>query len=75
MEVWTNEPALQFNDGAGLDVPIAGHDGATYRARSGVCLEPQRYPDSPSHAHFTNAILRPDQVYRQYSEYRFTTRS
>jgi aldose 1-epimerase len=75
MEVWTNEPALQFNDGAGLDMPVPGHDGVTYRARSGVCLEPQRSPDSPSHAHFTNAILRPDQVYRQYSEYRFTSRS
>jgi len=72
MEIWTNEPALQLNDGAALDIPVAGHDGVMYRARAGVCLEPQRYPDSPNHAHFTNAILRPDQVYRSFSEYRFT---
>jgi aldose 1-epimerase len=75
MEVWTNEPALQFNDGAGFDIPVAGHDGTAYAPRAGVCLEPQRTPDSPSHAHFTSAILRPDQVYRQFSEYRFTSRS
>jgi aldose 1-epimerase len=73
MEVWTDEPALQFNDGAAFDVPVPGHDGVLYRARSGVCLEPQRTPDSPNHAHFTNAILRPDEVYRQYSEYRFAS--
>jgi aldose 1-epimerase len=71
MEVWTSEPALQFNDGAMLDVPVPGYAGTTYGPRSGLCLEPQRYPDSPSHPHFTDVTLRPEQVYRQVTEYRF----
>ncbi len=53
MEVWIDESALQFNDGGGLDIPVPGHDGVTYGARSSVCLEAQRSPDNPSHAHFS----------------------
>lgn len=73
MEVWTSEPGLQFNNGGTLDVPVPGHAGSTYGPRAGLCLEPQRYPDSPSNPHFTDVTLRPGQVYRQVTEYRFNT--
>ena len=36
------------------------------------CLEPQHVPDSPNLSHFPSTVLRPGNVYRQVSEYRFT---
>ncbi|MBL8588612.1 MAG: galactose mutarotase, partial [Methylobacteriaceae bacterium] len=71
MELHSTEPGLQFYDGAKLAVPVAGHDGATYRAHAGLCLEPQVFPDSPNYRHFPDATLRPGQTYSQITEYRF----
>lgn len=71
MEVWTTEPALQVYDGFKVDVPVAGLDGVRYGANSGICLEPQHVPDSPNLPHFPSTVLRPGDVYRQVSEYRF----
>lgn len=71
MSVWTSEPGLQFYDGHLIDVPVAGLGGARYGANAGLCLEPQHFPDSPNRPHFPNTLLRPMQVYRQVTEYRF----
>jgi aldose 1-epimerase len=71
MEVWTAEPAIQFYDGHKVSPGIPGLTGRQDGPWSGFCLEPQRYPDSPNHAHFTGATLRPGEVYRQETEYRF----
>ena len=38
---------------------------------SGFCLEPQVWPDSPNRPYFPQALLRPDEIYRQTTEYRF----
>lgn len=71
LEVHTTEPGLQVYDGHKLAVPVPGHDEARYGACAGIALEPQRFPDTPNHAHFGNAILRPGTCYRQVTEYRF----
>lgn len=70
MEVWSTEPGVQFFDG-GTMRPMRGRDGAAYGPYSGLCLEPQRFPDSPNHAGFTDCTLRPGETYRQITEYRF----
>ena len=45
---------------------------ASATARSaGFCLEPQHVPDSPNLPHFPSTVLRPGEVYRQVTEYRF----
>jgi aldose 1-epimerase len=41
--------------------------------RSGLCLEPQFFPDSIHKAHFPNCVLRPSEVYSHCTEYRFRT--
>src|SRR5205807_316406 len=56
MELHTTEPAVQFYDAAKLNVPVAGLGGASYGPHAGLCLEPQRYPDSPNRRHFTPAV-------------------
>lgn len=71
MELWTTEPGVQFYDGGGIAVRAAGLDGRRYAANSGLCLEPQRWPDAPNHPNFPSAVLRPGETYRQVTEYRF----
>ncbi|EIM27103.1 aldose epimerase family protein [Microvirga lotononidis] len=72
MELWTTEPGVQFYDGHLIDMPVQGLAGARYRRHGGLCLEPQRFPDSPNNAHFPSSILPPGQVSRQVSELRFS---
>ena len=72
LDLWTSEPGVQFYGGHLLAVPAPGLDGARYGPRAGLCLEPQRFPDGPNHAHFPTCILQPGQVSRQISELRFS---
>jgi aldose 1-epimerase len=71
MECWTDQPAVQFYDGAKIAVQPKGLGGADYGAHGGFCLEPQVYPDSPNRPHFPSAELWPGEVYSQLTEYRF----
>ena len=73
METWTTEPALQFYDGFKLNLAVPGHAGVMYGANAGLCLEAQHCPDSPNLPHFPSTVLRPGNVYRQITEYRFKT--
>ncbi|MGI3899677.1 MAG: aldose epimerase family protein [Janthinobacterium lividum] len=71
LEVHTDQPALQFYDAAKLDCPVPGLGGAHYGPHGGFALECQLYPDAPHQRHFPSAVLRPGDLYRQRSEYRF----
>jgi len=73
LEVWTTEPGLQIYDGYKLDLPTPGHGGIMYGPCAGLCLEAQRFPDSPNQPHFPNSIVRPGELSRQITEYRFGT--
>jgi aldose 1-epimerase len=71
MELWTNQPAVQFYAGHKIKTTIPGHQGHNYNAFSGLCLEPQIPPDSPNGPFREHAILRPGEDYHQISEFRF----
>ncbi len=71
LEVYTTEPGLQFYSGNALDGAAIGRAGEPYARRSGFCLETQHFPDSPNQAHFPSTILRPGQVYRSRTVFRF----
>jgi len=71
MELHSTEPGVQLYDGAMLDCPVPGLDGARYGKHAGLCLEPQRFPDSPNRRHFSPCALRPGDEYRHVSEFRF----
>jgi len=70
LEVLTTEPGLQLYSGNFLDGTIAGKGGRVYGRRSGVCLEAERFPDSPHHPEFPSAVLRPGQTWRCTTVYR-----
>jgi aldose 1-epimerase len=71
VELYTSEPGVQFYSGNFLDGTLSGK-GRTYTRRSGLCLEPQHFPDSPNHPDFPNTILRPGEKYATESRYRFS---
>ena len=74
MEVFTTEPGIQFYSGNFLDGHHVGKEGKAYHYRTGFCLEAQHFPDSPNKPGFPSVVLRPGQVYRQTTIYRFSTR-
>ena len=71
MEVWTTEPGLQFYSGNFLDGRDMGFGGKPYNFRSAFCLEAQHFPDSPNHDAFPSTVLKPGEVYRQKTIYKF----
>lgn len=74
MEVWSDEPAVQFYAGNFLDGTITGKGGKVYQKRTGFCLEPQHYPDSPNKANFPSTVLRPGQTYKNTIIYKFSAK-
>jgi len=71
LEVWSDEPGVQFYAGNFLDGTIKGKGGAVYQRRTGFCLEPQHYPDSPNKANFPSVELKPGQTYHNQIVYKF----
>jgi aldose 1-epimerase len=71
MEVWTSEPGLQFYGGNFLNGGDIGKGGIAYPFRSAFCLETQHFPDSPNRQTFPSTLLRPGEVYKSSTEYRF----
>jgi aldose 1-epimerase len=72
MEVLTTEPGLQFYSGNFLDGSRRGRGGAPLRHRGGLCLETQHFPDAPNQPGFPSVVLRPGQVFRSRTLYRFS---
>ncbi len=71
LDVSTTEPGVQFYAGNFLDGTIKGKGGHVYAHRSGLCLETQHFPDSPSHPNFPSTILRPGATYRSRTVFAF----
>jgi len=74
MEVLTTEPGVQFYCGNFLDGSCVGKGGQAYQHRTGFCLETQHFPDSPNKPQFPSCVLRPGEVYRQTTVYRFSAK-
>ena len=72
MEVWCDQPGVQFYAGNFLDGTIIGKGGKVYPRRSAFCLEPQGFPDSPNHSNFPSTELKPGQTYQNTIIYKFS---
>jgi aldose 1-epimerase len=71
LQCWTTEPGVHFYTASGVG-PLKGKDGIEYGPYRAFCLETQHYPDSPNHPEFPSTILKPGNVYRQITEFRFS---
>lgn len=74
MEVFSDQPGIQFYSGNFLDGSIMGKSGVVYKYRSGLCLETQHFPDSPNKPKFPSVTLKPGEKYKQKTIYKFSTK-
>jgi aldose 1-epimerase len=74
LEVLTTEPGVQFYSGNFLNDQQIGKSGRKYERRSGFCLETQHFPDSPNQLHFPTTILKPGEVKKTTTVFRFGSR-
>lgn len=72
MEIFTQEPALQFYGGNFMKGADKGKSGLAYKYRESFALETQHFPDSPNNTNFPSVILKPGEVYHTQSIYRFS---
>ena len=74
MEIYTDQPAIQFYTGNFLDGTEKGKGGKVYNLRNAFCFETQHYPDSPNKPAFPSTVLRPGQKYDTTTEFRFSAK-
>ncbi|MBO4488013.1 MAG: galactose mutarotase [Bacteroidaceae bacterium] len=72
MEMFTDQPGLQFYAGNFLDGSFVGKKGVKYPRRSAFCFETQHYPDSPNHPEWPSTTLRPGEKYETTTIYKFS---
>lgn len=73
MEVYTNEPGIQFYGGNFLNGKDVGKGGIPYQYRTAFCLETQHFPDSPNKENFPSTLLKPKEKYYSVCTYHFYT--
>ena len=76
MEMRTNEPGVQVYSGnfqgVGKDADIIRKHGVKYPKHVSVCLESQKYPDSPNHSEWASPVLKPGEKYYSHASYTFS---
>lgn len=72
MDVFTEEPGIQFYGGNFMDGKDVGKYGAKFKYRASFALETQHYPDAPNQVSFPNTILSPGETYQTQSIYQFS---
>lgn len=74
MEVWSTEPVLQVYTADALGrgaSPDLGKNGVTHRPRTGLCLEPQQYPNAPNCPGLPLNTVEQGRPYTGRTRYRF----
>ena len=71
MEVYSDQPGLQFYTGNFLDGSLPQKKEGFYNFRSGFCLETQHFPNSPNQSDFPSVILNPNETYYSKTSYKF----
>lgn len=78
LEMFTNEPGVQVYSGnfqgVGRDADIIRKGGLKYPKHVSVCLESQKYPDSPNKPEWPSPIVKPGENYYSHVAYRFSVK-
>ncbi|SHF02537.1 aldose epimerase family protein [Dysgonomonas macrotermitis] len=72
MEVYTDQPGLQFYSGNFFDGKVNGKYGKPIKYREAIALETQKFPDSPNHDNFPTTRLNPGETYEHTCIYKFS---
>ena len=77
MEMYTNEPGVQFYSGNFQGIgnePNIQHKHGPYPQHVSVCLESQKYPDSPNKKDWVQPVLNPGEKYYSHAAYKFSVK-
>jgi len=74
MEVYTEEPGLQFYSGNFMQSKNSMKNGKKDDYRTAFAMETQHFPDSPNQPQFPSTVLKPGQTYKTQSIYRFRSK-
>jgi aldose 1-epimerase len=70
MRLFSTHPGFQFYTGNSIRA-AAGKPGSLYEKHSGLCLEPQFFPDTPNQDAFPPCIFSPERKFHERSLYSF----
>jgi aldose 1-epimerase len=73
IDCFTTEPGVQVYTSNGMNGSVVGSSGTTYRQTEAFTLETQHFPDSPNKPDFPTTELKPGQVFRSTTIFRFAT--
>ncbi len=74
LEVYTDQPGIQFYTGNFLDGTVKGKGGRLAKVHDALCLETQHFPDSPNKSSFPTTTLKPGGKYETTTEFRFSVK-
>ena len=77
MEMYTNEPGVQVYSGNFQGIgnePNIKHKGGVYPQHVSICLESQKYPDSPNKKDWVQPTLNPGEKYYSHAAYKFSVK-
>ena len=69
--VYTDEPGMQVYSGNFLDGTAKGKGGVEYQFRTAICLESQKYPDTPNKPEWPSALLKAGETYNSHCIFAF----
>jgi aldose 1-epimerase len=72
MDIYTQEPGLQFYSGNFMQSKNTFKSGAKDDFRTAFAMETQHFPDSPNQPSFPSTVLKVGQVYKTSSIYKFS---
>lgn len=72
LEMFTNEPGVQVYTGNFQGTGITCKGGIKYPKHVSVCLESQKFPDSPNKPEWPSAYLKPGEKYYSHAAYKFS---
>ncbi len=72
LEMYTNEPGIQVYTGNFQGTGISCKHGIKYPKQVSVCLESQKYPDSPNKKDWPQPYLKPGEKYYSHCAYKFS---
>lgn len=70
IEILTTQPGLQFYTGNELNGKVRGRSGL-YRQSAGFAIEPHGFPNAVNQPDFPSVVLRPGEIYQEWTIYRF----
>jgi len=72
MQIFTEEPGLQFYSGNFMSGNHTFLNGKTDDYRTGFAMETQHFPDSPNQPQFPTTELKPGETYKTATIYKFS---